>query len=163
MGYRGNVKGEKNLSFSYDNNGNTTAENTKQYIYNQNQRLTQVTDTKKKKGDGSEKRGRFYFIDTRDNIGNITGIIDNLVPLKNKTYSYDNLHRLTLATGQWGAITYAYGSVGNRTYETTDTGNTTYSYTVNTNKLASTTGEKNLTFSYDNNGNTTTENTRQYI
>ncbi|MBI5409589.1 MAG: RHS domain-containing protein [Nitrospirae bacterium] len=37
--------GEKVLNFSYDNNGNTTAENNKQYIYNQDQRLTQVTDS----------------------------------------------------------------------------------------------------------------------
>ncbi|MBI4847936.1 MAG: RHS domain-containing protein [Nitrospirae bacterium] len=37
--------GEKVLNFNYDNNGNTTAENNKQYSYNQNQRLTQVTDT----------------------------------------------------------------------------------------------------------------------
>jgi RHS repeat-associated protein len=37
--------GEKALNFGYDNDGNTTAENSKQFIYNQNQRLKQVTDT----------------------------------------------------------------------------------------------------------------------
>lgn len=36
--------GEKAISFSYDNNGNTIVEDTKQYIYNQNQRLTQVVE-----------------------------------------------------------------------------------------------------------------------
>ncbi|OGH08154.1 MAG: hypothetical protein A2W22_06230 [Candidatus Levybacteria bacterium RBG_16_35_11] len=100
---------------------------------------------------------------TRDNTGNIAAITDTLNPSKTKTHTYDNLYRLTLATGQWGAITYAYDSVGNRTYETTNTGNTTYNYTLNTNKLTLTTGEKNLTFSYDNNGNTISENTRQFI
>jgi RHS repeat-associated protein len=37
--------GEKTLNFNYDDNGNTTGENSMQYIYNQNQRLTRVTDT----------------------------------------------------------------------------------------------------------------------
>jgi RHS repeat-associated protein len=39
------VSGEKVFSFGYDNNGNATTDNSKRYIYNQNQRLTQVTDT----------------------------------------------------------------------------------------------------------------------
>jgi YD repeat-containing protein len=103
---------------------------------------------------------------TRDNTGNITGITDNLVPAKNKSYTYDNLYRLDIATGQWGTLDYGYDNVGNRTDEIKDTGstiyNTTYNYTLNTNKLESTTGEKALTFSYDNNGNTKGENARQY-
>ncbi|MBI5050293.1 MAG: RHS domain-containing protein [Nitrospirae bacterium] len=37
--------GEKTFNFTYDNNGNTISDNSRQYIYNQNQRLTQVTDT----------------------------------------------------------------------------------------------------------------------
>jgi RHS repeat-associated protein len=36
--------GEKTFNFSYDNNGNTTIENNKQYIYDFNQRLTRVTE-----------------------------------------------------------------------------------------------------------------------
>ena len=32
------------ISFGYDNNGNTTTESARQYIYNQNQRLIQVND-----------------------------------------------------------------------------------------------------------------------
>ncbi len=95
------------------------------------------------------------------NNGNITGIINNLDANKNKSYTYDSLNRLTIANGQWGAITYAYDSVGNRTYETTDTGNTAYDCAAN--KLAATTGQKTFSFNYDNDGNTTTENTRQYI
>jgi RHS repeat-associated protein len=98
---------------------------------------------------------------TRDNAGNITAITDTLNPSTNKSYTYDNLYRLTLANGQWGTITYAYNPVGNRTYETTNTGNTTYAY--NANKLASVSGEKTFSFNYDSNGNTTGENTKQYI
>jgi RHS repeat-associated protein len=103
------------------------------------------------------------FAYTRDNAGNITAITDTLNPLTNKSYTYDNLYRLTLANGQWGSLTYAYNPVGNRTYETTSTGNTSYTYTANTNKLASASGEKAFSFSYDNNGNTTTENNKLYI
>ncbi len=36
--------GEKVFSFGYDFNGNTTAENARQYIYNQNQRLIQAVE-----------------------------------------------------------------------------------------------------------------------
>ncbi len=36
--------GEKMFTFSYDATGNTTTENTRQYIYNQNQRLIKVTE-----------------------------------------------------------------------------------------------------------------------
>ncbi len=98
---------------------------------------------------------------TRDNTGNITAILDNLNPAKDKFYTYDNLYRLTDATGPWGNLDYGYDSVGNRQTETTDTGLTNYSY--NANKLTSSTGEKSFMFSYDFNGNTTDENNRQYI
>jgi RHS repeat-associated protein len=37
--------GVKNYSFGYDSNGNTITENSRQYTYNQNQRLIKVTDT----------------------------------------------------------------------------------------------------------------------
>jgi len=43
--------GEKTFSFGYDNSGNTTAENARQYNYNQNQRLTQVTENSTVLGD----------------------------------------------------------------------------------------------------------------
>ena len=100
---------------------------------------------------------------TRDNAGNITAITDTLNLSTNKSYTYDNLYRLTLATGQWGLLTYAYNPVGNRTNETTSTGSTVYTYTTNTNKLSLASGEKMFNFSYDNNGNTTAENNKQYI
>jgi YD repeat-containing protein len=45
---------------------------------------------------------------TSDGVGNIVAITDNLVPAKNKSYTYDNLYRLTTATGPWGGLTYAY-------------------------------------------------------
>jgi RHS repeat-associated protein len=36
--------GDKTFTFGYDTNGNTIAENTRQYIYNQNQRLIRAVD-----------------------------------------------------------------------------------------------------------------------
>jgi len=56
--------GEKSFTFNYDNNGNTTTENSRQYIYNQNQRLTRVTDTETVLGEyvynGSGQRVKKY-------------------------------------------------------------------------------------------------------
>lgn len=58
-GYKANstqlisVSGEKNYSFGFDVNGNTNTENSRQYIYNQNQRLIKVaeqTTTKDEQG-----------------------------------------------------------------------------------------------------------------
>ncbi|MBI5051043.1 MAG: RHS domain-containing protein, partial [Nitrospirae bacterium] len=98
---------------------------------------------------------------SRDAKGNITGITNNFNTIKNRTFAYDSLDRLTNVTGLWGTIAYSYNSASNRTSEATNTGNTTYNYTAN--KLISSTGVKPFTFSYDNNGNTISENTRQYI
>ena len=38
-------------TFSYDNNGNTIAENSKQYVYNQNQRLIKAVEDSKVLGE----------------------------------------------------------------------------------------------------------------
>ncbi|MBI5741808.1 MAG: RHS domain-containing protein [Nitrospirae bacterium] len=92
---------------------------------------------------------------SRDDAGNMTALTDNLSPSKNKSYSYDNLQRLTFAAGPWGATTYAYDPAGNRTNETTGSGNTTYDYIAN--KLTSSSGEKASLFNYDDNGNTISE------
>ncbi|KAF0143501.1 MAG: YD repeat protein [Nitrospirae bacterium] len=45
------TSGAKTYSFSYDSNGNTIAENTRQYIYSQNQRLIKVTENGITKGE----------------------------------------------------------------------------------------------------------------
>ncbi|MBI5639953.1 MAG: RHS domain-containing protein [Nitrospirae bacterium] len=43
--------GDKNLSFGYDSNGNTIAENGRQYVYNQNQRLIKTAEASSTLGD----------------------------------------------------------------------------------------------------------------
>ncbi len=98
---------------------------------------------------------------SRDNVGNITSIIDALDSTKTKTFAYDALYRLTQAVGQWGTLQYQYDSVGNRTTETSSSGTTNYTYSAN--KLTLSTGTKAFSFAYDNNDNTTVENNRQYI
>lgn len=101
------------------------------------------------------------FSYTRDNVGNITAITDNLDPSKTKTYQYDALYRLTQATGPWGTLQYSYDPVGNRLTENSIAEVTNYSYTAN--KLMSSTGAKAFNFTYDNNGNTVSENQKTYI
>ncbi|MBI5641167.1 MAG: RHS domain-containing protein [Nitrospirae bacterium] len=98
---------------------------------------------------------------TRDDVGNITSITDALDPAKTKTYAYDALYRLTMATGPWGPIRYSYDPVGNRTLETTGAGTTSYTYSAN--KLISSTGVKPFAFTYDSNGNSISDNQKQYI
>ena len=93
-----------------------------------------------------------------DNNGNITAITNALDASKNKSFTYDNLDRLSTATstGIWGSLGWTYDGVGNRQTENSSA----YTYYQNTNKLNTANG---IVFGYDNNGNTTTEADRQYV
>lgn len=93
---------------------------------------------------------------TRDNVGNITSIMDNLDSSRTKTYAYDAIYRLTEADCPWGTMQYTYDPVGNRKKETTDGGVTDYAYGP-ANKLMSSAGVKAYNFGYDTNGNTVSE------
>ncbi len=53
-----------------------------------------------------------------DAASNITSIGDNLAANRSQTFAYDNLNRLSSATGLYGTNTYAYDAVGNRTQKT---------------------------------------------
>src|SRR3972149_1490958 len=100
---------------------------------------------------------------SHDANGNVTAISDLINSVKNKTYNYDALDRLTSATGPWpssGSLSYTYDLVGNRVTEGGSLGSSQYSYTDN--RLTEITGSKNKTFSYDATGNTVTENNRNY-
>ena len=90
-----------------------------------------------------------------DPVGNITAITDNLDPVKNQIFGYDDLYRLTGATGVYGQTGYTYDKVGNRLTKTIGGQTDTYTYTAGTNRLAQITGATNKSFSYDANGNTT--------
>ncbi len=76
-------------------------------------------------------------------------------PSKDQTYTYDNLDRLTNATGPYGAISYTYDDVGNRQTRTVNGQTETYAYINGTNKLDEITGLNAKTFTHDSNGNIT--------
>lgn len=65
-------------------------------------------------------------------------------------YGYDELSRLTTATGDFGDLAYEYDGIGNRTKKTTAGISDAYQYA--TNKLVSAAGKS---FTYDANGNAT--------
>jgi YD repeat-containing protein len=48
-----------------------------------------------------------------DSAGNVTTIDDQVDPSASRTMSYDDLHRLSSATGMWGTATYAYDAYSN--------------------------------------------------
>ncbi|MBX7185677.1 MAG: hypothetical protein K1Y01_11080 [Vicinamibacteria bacterium] len=52
-----------------------------------------------------------------DDVGNVTSITESTRTGMNRSFTYDNLHRLKTATGFWGggARTYSYDNYGNRT------------------------------------------------
>ena len=50
---------------------------------------------------------------TYDNVGNMTGIVDSVGTLHDRTIGYDTLNRMTSATGPWGAETVTYDALGN--------------------------------------------------
>jgi RHS repeat-associated protein len=96
-----------------------------------------------------------------DPVGNITTITDNLDPARSQSFGYDDLYRLTSATGVYGAIGYTYDNVGNRRTKTIGVETDTYSYELGSNRLAEITGANPSIFSYDSNGNITAINDSQ--
>lgn len=76
-----------------------------------------------------------------DNSGNITSITDVLNAAYNRTFSYDDLHRLTVANSGaslWGSGSYTYDAMGNvRTLGLGASRNATFNYSGTTPKLAS--------------------------
>jgi RHS repeat-associated protein len=67
-----------------------------------------------------------------------------------ETYGYDDLNRLTSASGPFGTLSYSYDQVGNRLSAVVNGITTNYAY-GSYNKLLSASG---TSYSYDNNGNT---------
>ena len=79
--------------------------------------------------------------------GNVKGITDSQYG-SNQSFSYDNLNRLTSASGSYGSIDYSYDSIGNML----SNGSTTYSY--NSDKPHALSGlSDGSSFEYDSNGN----------
>jgi RHS repeat-associated protein len=74
-----------------------------------------------------------------DNAGNITSITDNVDPGYNRSFTYDDLHRLTGATtgsSLWGAGSYSYDAMGNLLQATVGAEGRTFAYNGTTPKLS---------------------------
>ncbi|WP_198300909.1 RHS repeat-associated core domain-containing protein [Cellvibrio sp. PSBB006] len=98
-----------------------------------------------------------------DPVNNITAIANPLHTVKNQSFGYDALNRLTSAQGVYGLLDYTYDAVGNRLTQSHDDGTAvhhdTYSYATDSHRLL---GISRLTdnqpagnrsFTYDNTGN----------
>ncbi|WP_434101510.1 RHS repeat-associated core domain-containing protein [Methylocaldum gracile] len=79
---------------------------------------------------------------------------DALNPATGQTYGYDELHRLTAATGPFGTLAYGYDATGNRQSESRDGQTTAYHYLPTDQRLQSLSGSVNQSFAYDATGNT---------
>ncbi|MES3002317.1 MAG: hypothetical protein V4787_16630, partial [Pseudomonadota bacterium] len=87
-----------------------------------------------------------------DGAGNLTSIGDTTDSSYNRTLGYDNIDRLTSATGPWGAGAIAYNGLGNITSQTLGSWALNYSYDAS-NRLGSVSGSRSATYGYDAYGN----------
>jgi RHS repeat-associated protein len=91
-----------------------------------------------------------------DDAGNIIAIADLIDPSKDRTFSYDDLYRLT---GVNGETNYSYDDIGNRLTKTMGGESDTYHYYVDgstqTNILESITGDNPQTYAHNANGDIT--------
>ncbi len=95
-----------------------------------------------------------------DKNGNITELDDlgDDGGIRDKTFGYDALNRLTSATAGalWGTETYAYDPINNLRKRVNGSQSTTYNYDSR-NRLSSLTGAGATTFGYDLRGNVTSK------
>jgi len=101
--------------------------------------------------------------------GNLISRTDNLDSANDRSFGYDGAHRLTQASGPWGAgtyctggATYTYDKNGNRLCKGEVSSSTSYSYSSGTNRLSSASGAESASYSHDSNGNTTSDGSNSY-
>ncbi|MGI9304468.1 MAG: DUF6531 domain-containing protein [Gammaproteobacteria bacterium] len=92
---------------------------------------------------------------TYDDAHNITHITNKLDSSRSQTLGYDNLDRLTSASGVYGSLGYGYDAVGNRSSRTEGASTDAYTYDSLSNRLLSVSGPNADTLGYDNAGNLT--------
>jgi len=98
-----------------------------------------------------------------DPVGNITDITDGINAAKNQTFGYDDLYRLTSATGAYGAIDYTYDDVDNRLTRIENGLTDTYQYITGTNRLQQISGANPQSFTFDSAGNMTSAGSKSFI
>ncbi|MCP4066046.1 MAG: hypothetical protein GY740_22755 [Gammaproteobacteria bacterium] len=77
---------------------------------------TQTLDSRLRPDTLVSNNGQVDFVDLGmgyDNVGNVTNIVDNAGSLHNRTIGYDDVNRMTSATGSWGTETITYDGRGN--------------------------------------------------
>jgi YD repeat-containing protein len=84
-----------------------------------------------------QPRERSYEYDANRNLTSITG---TATPWYSQSFGYDELNRLSSATGRYGSITYTYDDVGNRLTSNTNGVKETYTYVTGTNRINQITG-----------------------
>ena len=72
-----------------------------------------------------------------DAAANVTAITDILYPSLDQSFTYDTLHRLTQATGAYGAIGYGHDAAGNRTSRIIGAAAESYTIDPYSNRLSS--------------------------
>jgi RHS repeat-associated protein len=106
-----------------------------------------VLDLKYQQSDGQ---------DGYDAVGNLKFLTDALRPAMSATFGYDDLDRLTSATGGgWGSLGYAYDALGNRVSHTQGGVESAYTGYTDGSKNRLTKIDGQTVFTYDDNGNLT--------
>jgi RHS repeat-associated protein len=104
-----------------------------------------------------------------NNDDNLTARMDAIDPNNNRSFSYDETHRLVGASGPWGAgtgcagiTTYTYDLNGNRTCKGESGASTTYSYDPGSNRILTALGGEPASYSHDAAGNVTGDGVHTY-
>ncbi|WP_129644675.1 Ig-like domain repeat protein [Peristeroidobacter agariperforans] len=105
----------------------------------------------------STRRAGTYYANSSsiyDGAGNLTTVTDSVDAMNSRSLGYDDLNRLTSASGPWGSGTIGYDGVGNITAQNLGALSLSYGYDDD-NRLSSVAGRRTATYSYDDRGNIT--------
>lgn len=130
-------------------NGTTTS-------YGQNSRLWPSNFNTQKGGTTFISSGYSY-----DGVGNLINISDSVDTTYNRTLGYDNINRLTSASGPWGSGAINYNGTGNITSQVFGGNSLNYNYD-GSNRLSSVSGSRVASYGYDAYGNIVSAATTAY-
>jgi RHS repeat-associated protein len=100
---------------------------------------------------------------TLDAVGNVTAITDALDSTRSQSFGYDDLYRITSASGVYGTVGYTYDQTGNRLTRMIDDQTDTYQYLSGTGRLQAITGTNPGSFTFDAAGNMTASSGTSYV
>ena len=118
-------------------------------LYDQDYRLTNIDSA----SGSTAIQNLTYGYDTASNI---TSISDAVTTGRSQTFSYDDLNRLTSASGVYGSLSFTYDGVGNRSTRVASGTTDSYVYPSSSNQLSSvTTGSNVRTLTHGASGSVT--------